>query len=95
MPDPARIVVRPSLLADVGRRLEALRGALDRTATHLAGPRPAPPVGNAACGLAYQSATHQLAGLVTTTLERQHALTRSLTTAAAFYAVLDGGRGRP
>ena len=90
MPESSRLAVTPSLLADVGRSLDGLRGGLDRAAARLAGPRPAPPVGDGACGLAYQSAAHQLAGLVTTTSSGQRALTRSLTEAAAAYALLYG-----
>ena len=89
MPEPSRLAVTPSLLADVGRSLDGLRGGLDRAAAHLAGPRPAPPVGDVACGISYQSAAHQLAGLVTTTSSGQRALSRSLTAAAVLYAQLD------
>lgn len=90
MPDPSRLVVSPSAVADVARQLRALQTALDAGRAHLAGPRPAPPVGDAACGLAYQTAAHQLGGLVTAAAEREHALAGALTAAAAFYAGLDG-----
>lgn len=90
MPDPSRLAVSPSAVADAARQLRALQIALDAARTHLAGPRPAPPVGDAACGLAYESAAHQLGGLVTAAADREHALARSLTAAAALYAGLDG-----
>lgn len=90
MPDPTRLAVDPQLVADVGRRLDLLTSHLDRASAHLRGPAPAPPLGNAACALAYQEAQHQLSGLITTAVAQGRALTGSLGVAALAYASLDG-----
>jgi hypothetical protein len=89
MPDPTRLAVDPELVADAGRRLAALTGHLDRASAHLHGPAPAPPLGNAACAIAYQGAQHQLSGLITTALEQGRAIAGSLGIAARAYAALD------
>lgn len=94
MPDPSRLAVAPSVLADAAARLAALDRTLAATGTHSRGPRPAPAVGDVPCSVAYQNAAHQTAGLVTTAVEQSGALTRSLGAAAVLYGVLDGARLR-
>lgn len=89
-PDPARLVVAPSLLDETGRRLSAFDGATaSRLAAHAAGPRPEPALGDPACIAAYGTAQHQFAGLVTLAVAQARALAGGLTAAAAVYSVLD------
>ena len=91
MPDTTRLAVDPLLVADAGRQLASLTRGLDAAAAHLRGPSPAPPVGDAACALAYQGAQHQLSGLVTTAVAQGRALAGSLGVAALAYTALDHG----
>ncbi|HSP38362.1 MAG TPA: hypothetical protein VLR26_11470 [Frankiaceae bacterium] len=90
MPDPSRLVVTPSLIADAGRQLSAFAGTLDRTAGHFGGPRPAPPLGDAGCTMAYLRAHHELAGLVTTAVVQGRSFAAALGDAAVLYEALDG-----
>ncbi len=89
---PIRLAVAPSLLDDTGRRLVVSTAATStRLASHAAGPRPTPAIGDPACTAAYASAQHQLAGLITAAVAQARALAGGLTVAAALYRVLDTG----
>jgi hypothetical protein len=91
---PKSLAVSPRLVEAAGERLRLSAEAPGGVAPHYRGPQQSPPIGDARCTAAYETAHQSLGGVVTAAVNANQELSAALQTAGIVYATLDVPRPR-